>query len=142
MSLSLIARINPTLHTENTSTSFTLSLYPATIFAMGLVRLAVIGGAGAWAVNRYRRNQSKTQNVQQQQPQQQYRDHTYQPDYYNLNTFRNADDDMYGPPTEKRQHSQYATRPQPPQEKPMQLNFVAPSERVQAQWAGSNAGKY
>lgn len=104
---------------------------------MGLIKLAVIGGAGYWAVKKYRNNQDKTQNPASQQQQQQYRDHSnhhpYQPDYYNHNVVRSADDDMYGPPSEKRQYSPHSAPEQLPHERPMQLNFVAPSEKTAAQ---------
>lgn len=104
---------------------------------MGLVKLAVVGGAGYWALNKYRKNHEKSQNAPQQPPQnQQYRDdhHPYQPDYYNHNTVRSADDDMYGPPSEKRQYNaQHDPSLRLPHEKPLQLNFVAPSEKVAAQ---------
>lgn len=121
---------------------------------MGLFKLAVVGGAGYYAVNKYRQNRNKTQNTnpQQQQPpqqqQQQYRDHPYQPDYYNnanTNTFRSADDDMYVPHSEK-QRSLYspgdhhaASYQRQASERPLQLNFVAPSEKTMAQISGANS---
>jgi hypothetical protein len=109
---------------------------------MGLVKLAVVGGAGYWAVNKYRQNQKKSQTPQQQAPQQQHRDHPYQPDYYSHNTFRGADEDMYGPRSEKQHYPQYQSQERLPHQTPMQLNFVAPSQRTQAQFAESPVGKY
>jgi hypothetical protein len=106
---------------------------------MGLFKLAVVGGAGYYAVNKYRQNRNKTQNTPQQVPQQQYRDQPYQPDYYNHNSFRGADDDMYGPQSEKRQYSDYNSSQRQLNERPLQLNFVAPSEKTMAQMSGANA---
>ena len=109
---------------------------------MGLIKLAAIGGVGYWALNKYKQNQDKSrkapQQQQQQPPQQQYRDHhPYQPDYYSHNSVRSADDDMYGPPSEKRQYAPHGAPQRLPHERPLQLNFVAPSERTAAQVHGA-----
>lgn len=102
---------------------------------MGLVKLAIVGGAGYWAVNKYRKNHEKTQTP----PQQQYRDqHPYQPNYYN--NARSVDDDMYGPQSEKRHYPRHEAAGRLPDEKPLQLSFVAPSERTMAQVSAAHLG--
>merc|ERR1711939_75927 len=99
---------------------------------MGLVKLAAIGGVGYYAFRKLNKDRDQTQNPQQshQKPSQQHRDNLYQPDYYNYNGLRSPEDEMYNAPSERPRSYNSDASQRLPHEKPLQMNFVDPSEKT------------
>jgi hypothetical protein len=105
---------------------------------MGLIKLALVGGAGYWIGSRAHQNRrSNRANEQEPQQPQQQRNQSYQPNYYDHTEDRGENSEYYhSPPSEKRSQQQYQQRQQYeepqrlPHEKPLQLNFVSPSQQT------------
>ena len=63
--------------------------------------------------------------------------HPHQPDYYNnaTNNYRSTDENTY--PSEKRRAIEYQEPQRLPHQKPLQMNFVAPSKGLANSYYGS-----